>query len=187
MFCYIWLCVLLHMVVCFVCFLFKYVNYVFLLLCLCILNVMYVMFCVFCFIVVFYALFVCKCVLYYCHRVSTQLQLNISYRIKCMKNVRFLFLTVLECCLCLLGCDALSLGTEMPRFWGNITITHSNIYPIPWILRTQMRPKRWYYRASYRKKQWQLMKNVCGKKIFIGVCICIWLKLTNKSMEQSLI
>jgi hypothetical protein len=32
------------------------------------------------FIVLFYILFVCKCVLYYCHWVSTQLQLtNISY------------------------------------------------------------------------------------------------------------
>ena len=29
-------------------------------------------------IVLFYVLFFCKCVLYYCHRVSTQLQLNIS-------------------------------------------------------------------------------------------------------------
>jgi hypothetical protein len=28
--------------------------------------------------VLFYVLFVCKCVLYYCHRVATQLQLNIS-------------------------------------------------------------------------------------------------------------
>jgi len=27
----------------------------------------------------FPVLFVCKCVLYYCHRVATQLQLNISY------------------------------------------------------------------------------------------------------------
>jgi len=32
-------------------------------------------------IVLFYVLFVCKCVLYYCHRASTQLQLNISYHI----------------------------------------------------------------------------------------------------------
>jgi hypothetical protein len=60
--------------------LFNFVNYVFLFLCLCILIVMYVLFCVFCFSVLFYVLFVFKFVLYYCHRMSTQLQLtNISY------------------------------------------------------------------------------------------------------------
>ena len=67
-------------------FLFNFVNYVFLLLCyvfpllcICILIFMYVPFWVFCFIVLFSVLFVCKCVLYYCHRVPTQLQLtNIS-------------------------------------------------------------------------------------------------------------
>ena len=37
---------------------------------------MYVLFCVFCFIVFFCVLFVCKCVLYYCHRVSTQLKVT---------------------------------------------------------------------------------------------------------------
>jgi len=34
--------------------------------------------CIVCF-VSFFALFVCICVLYYCHQVATQLQLNISY------------------------------------------------------------------------------------------------------------
>jgi len=40
---------------------------------LCILIVTFVEFWVFCFIVLFCELFVCKCVLYYCQRVSTQL------------------------------------------------------------------------------------------------------------------
>jgi hypothetical protein len=59
---------------------FKFVNYVFLLLCLYILIVVYVLFCIFYFIVLFCVLFVCKRVMHYCHRLSTQFQLtNISY------------------------------------------------------------------------------------------------------------
>jgi hypothetical protein len=71
---------LVYMVVCFVCFyLILWITYsycyvhVFLLL--------YVPFWVLYFIALFCALFVCKCVLYYCHRMSIQLQLTniISY------------------------------------------------------------------------------------------------------------
>jgi len=70
--------------------LFNFVNYAFLLLRLCILTVMYVPFWIFRFIVLFCALFVCKCVLYYCHRVSTQLQsASISYHITLVKQCKF--------------------------------------------------------------------------------------------------
>ena len=62
--------------------------YVFLLLCLCItycyvlhIVMYYILLCMFCslnsvFIVLFFVMFVCECVLYYCHLVATKLQLT---------------------------------------------------------------------------------------------------------------
>ena len=73
--------IIVYMVVCFVCFclvlciMYSY-NYVYVFL------FFYVPFQVFCCIVLFCVLFVCKCVLYCCHRVSIQMQLsNMSYQI----------------------------------------------------------------------------------------------------------
>jgi hypothetical protein len=62
------------MVVCFVCFyLVLYIMYSYCYVC----SVLDIVF-----IVLFCVLFMCKCVLYYCHWVSTQLQLsNISYNV----------------------------------------------------------------------------------------------------------
>jgi hypothetical protein len=78
-------CIIVYKVVCFVCFClilcimyFYCYVYVFLLLR------------IFCFVVFFYVLFFCKCVLYYCHRVSTQLQLTNIYHIISYHSVSYL-------------------------------------------------------------------------------------------------
>ena len=84
-----------------------------------------VVLCIVCF-VSFSALFVCICVLYYCHRVATQLQLNISY-IKTRKDggrpalflIFVLFYVFLCCSMYCLFCDVLCIVrvymcTELP-------------------------------------------------------------------------
>jgi len=82
-----------RVVLCLCCSMFSFVV-----LCLCCCTLNYVVLCLivlfyvlFVSIVLFYVLLVCKCVLYYCHRVTTQLQLtDISYtKYQIILNSRF--------------------------------------------------------------------------------------------------
>ena len=47
---------------------------------------MYVLFCILCIIVLFCVLIVCKCVLYYCHRVSNPVAVNKMYHKRVKKT-----------------------------------------------------------------------------------------------------
>ena len=73
---------------------------------LCVIIVMYVPFWLICFIVLFCALFVCKCVFYSCSQVSPQLQLtNLSCHIISIELLAFVNDLILSACLWHLGRD----------------------------------------------------------------------------------
>ena len=79
MYSYCYLCLFILIVIIFM--------YSYCYLCLCILIVVHFLFPKFCFIFLFCLLFICKCVLYYYYRVSTQLQLTNMYHIKVGRGV----------------------------------------------------------------------------------------------------
>ena len=76
--------------------------------------------------IIYHILFVCKCVLYYCHRVSTQLWLrNISYRIISYHHI------VLFVCKCVLYyCHRVATQLQL----RNISYHISYIYHISFII-----------------------------------------------------
>jgi len=79
-------CVLLYVFLCCSMYFLCCSMYVCVALCIFVLfYVCFVVLCIVCF-VSFSVLFVCICVLYYCHRMATQLQLNISYHNISRKN-----------------------------------------------------------------------------------------------------
>jgi hypothetical protein len=84
-------------------------------------------------IVLLYVFFVCKCVVYYCHRVSTQLQLNISYhkRFKFYTGAILIaeFLKVIHVCLRLL----ISFHWFLTSIWDfYISAVFCNMYLLLW-------------------------------------------------------
>jgi hypothetical protein len=94
----------------------------------------YVVLCIVCF-VTFSVLFACICVLYYCHRVATQLQLNISCTVS-YKMIVFCHETICDMC-----CSSRSnflkstfiVSTDLPRAnCKNLVISLWEQFENPW-------------------------------------------------------
>jgi hypothetical protein len=123
---------------------------------------MYVLFCVFCFIVLFYVLFVCKCVLYYCHRVSTQLQLKkcikiYQYQYQCIDKVFMLSVLVTRVEFIFPHSQYLLtpfhfLRLQFPVKWRTLLTLQRSVIPVCWTLRNYTFPSTMHLCVLWKQR-----------------------------------
>jgi hypothetical protein len=126
-----------------------------------------VVLCIVCF-VTFPVFFVCICVLYYCHRVATQLQLNISYQYNRHVHRDFLITLYFASCSALTSTVVLSSGHRAGIASGACSSVGKQNSCVFWIIMVYYVERR---RQQFPWLRWNFVSELCRSRFNTDVYI----------------